>query len=80
MKLSEVDLMRALDDARGLVGLTDGYPHWTHRNGTTYTVLMVVLREEDCTPLVVYKGEYGGPPWSRPLPEFLDDRFTRNKS
>lgn len=79
MKMAEVDLMRVLEDARERVGLTDGFPNWRHRTGSVYAVKFVTLREEDCTPLVSYQGQYGGPVWTRPLPEFLDGRFTREK-
>ena len=48
---------------------------WRHRKGGVYTVVSAAIREEDLSPLVIYRNSEGVT-WARPLSEFGDGRFT----
>lgn len=51
---------------------------WQHVKGGVYTVVTTAIREEDLTPVVVYRdGE--GVTWVRPLPEW-SERFKPVKA
>jgi hypothetical protein len=47
---------------------------WRHRDGGVYTVVGAAVREEDLSPLVLYRSA-GGVVWSRLHAEFAE-RFT----
>ena len=49
-----------------------------HRNGRFYEELMRGLKEDDLTPVVIYRGE-SGQVWVRPSSEFDDGRFTSTR-
>jgi len=54
-------------------GLEDMDVLITHRRrGTSYNIVCIALREDDQTPLMVYKDVDSGNRWARPVEEFFE--------
>lgn len=69
------ELLQTLDRAREMVTVGANYRH--RNGGLLYRVQLLVLREEDLEPSVIYSAVDGAPiPWDRKLSVFLE-RFYR---
>ena len=71
---SDFDLSQAVQKHDYLVGT-----RWRHVKGGVYEVLLVALREADMSLQVVYRSDATGIAFIRPLPEFMDGRFTQEE-
>lgn len=75
MHIDPKDLQQKLDRARELVTVGALYRH--RSGGLLYRVDLLVLREEDLEPAVIYSAVDGAPiPWDRKVSIFLE-RFHR---
>lgn len=77
--LSDETLAALLEQARRQIGLTKNILcRFRHAaTGKRYVVVGVALREDDLTPMVVYRPVANeNLRWTRPLSEFFDGRFV----